>query len=276
MLAAICVLSKKNSMYEVSVPPLSKEKEAALAVQMQSGDTKARETLIRSNVRFALAEARKYQGLGLGWDDLCAEAVAGLIKAVDHFDPSRNARLITCAGQWIRNEILQSVNKSGYTLRLSSEDFRSLVRVKKVMGRSLCGACDARIHAAAARTGLTAEKVSTLLKQSTPCVSLDAPAGSGKDGENIASLMNMLTDDSVVSPEDSAINACFKDAFYKTLRKLPKVERRVFVLHHGLNGNEIHNFSAIGAQYGHSKQWAFFKARAAEQQLAKELREWIA
>ena len=106
---------KINSLYEASFNPLNREAEFLTAQKMKNGDASARETLIRANIRFALSEARKYQGHGLSWEDLCSEATTGLVKAVDHFDLNHNVRLITCAVYWIRNEILTSINKCGYT-----------------------------------------------------------------------------------------------------------------------------------------------------------------
>ena len=90
--------------YEASLDPLDRETEYDLAVKMSNGDKKARETLIRANIRFAIKVARQYSGYNLDYDDLVSVAVTGLVNAVDHFKADRNARIITCAVWWIRAE----------------------------------------------------------------------------------------------------------------------------------------------------------------------------
>ncbi len=256
-----------NPFYAVSIKPQSREAELQLVLQMKNGNDSARETLILSNIRFAISEARKYLGHGLSWEDLCSEAIAGLIKAVDHFDPSRNARLITCAVQWIRNEILLSINKCGYTQRLSNEDFRSLISLKKVLSRyQNIDDESEKISNAAKECGINQKKADNLLQKSSPFTSLDA----------IEDFANMFSDNGSLSPENNTVNECFKKDFYKALKNLPEVEQNIFVLHHGIAGNEKHSLTQLGEKYGHTKQWAFQKVQSASRALVKELNNWIA
>ena len=97
-------LSNISFLYAASLSPLDREAEHELAVKMTKGDKKARETLILSNIRFAIQCARKYKSYNLDHEDLVSIAVAGLINGVDHFDVKRNTRIITCAAWWIRAE----------------------------------------------------------------------------------------------------------------------------------------------------------------------------
>lgn len=269
--------SAASALYSASLPPLSKEDEVVLSYQAKGGNAKARETLIRANIRFALVMACKYQGHGLAFEDLCTEAVIGLIKAIEHFEPSRNARLVTCASLWIKNEIMQAINKCGSSPRLSDKDFRTLVSVKKAIGACPHVEDSAELlRAAAFEHGKSVEKIQDLLALNEPCVSLDAAVGAGDTSAREKSLGDLLSDCNAVSPEDAALKACFKDALYESLRALPAVERGVFMLRHGLNGCTEQNFAEIGAQYGKSRQWAFLKAKAAECRLAETLHAWAA
>ena len=109
-------------LYEASLPPLGREQEYELAVKMGEGDKKARETLIRANIRFAIKEAYKYKKMKLDFDDLVAIAIVGLIKGVDHFDVSRNSKLITCASWWIRAEFSALCKKTEDVLVESSSE----------------------------------------------------------------------------------------------------------------------------------------------------------
>ena len=268
---------KINSLYSASFNPLNRDTEHVLAEKVKNGDAAARETLIRSNIRFALSEARKYQGHGLDFDDLCSEATAGLIKAVDHFDSSRNVRFITCAVLWIKNEVLASINKCGYTQRLSNNDYRAMIELRKnlhkyqdVMDEN------ERLNLAASSTGITYKKALELLKTNSPCISLDAPEENKNKNSTICSFLNMLYDSATVLPEDAAINACFKQEFYKKLNSCSKVDREIFILHNGFDGYKAHSFTQLGKMYGRTRQWAFLKEQAVERRLYEELKDWIA
>lgn len=101
-----------SKLYQASIPPLSRTQEADLAFQVLNGSKTARETLIRANIRYAISYASNFYGHGLSNDDVNCEAVIGLIKAVDHFDPKRGNRLITLSSYYIMNEILRAINKT--------------------------------------------------------------------------------------------------------------------------------------------------------------------
>ncbi len=97
-------LFKTSFLYAVSLSPLDREAEHELAVKMSKGDLKARELLIRSNIRFAITAAGHYSGFKLDYEDRVAVAITGLVKGVDHYQASRNTRVITCVAWWIRAE----------------------------------------------------------------------------------------------------------------------------------------------------------------------------
>ena len=73
-----------------------------------------------------------------------------------------------------------------------------------------------------------------------------------------------------------ALKSCFTEDLQKALHTLPPAERIVYMRHQGILGYKQENFSQIGQRYGHTKQWAFLKAQAAEKRLAKMLQDWLA
>ena len=118
-----------SNFYSFSINPLSKSQEMELARKAAKGDRKARETLIRANIRYALSYAKTFYGQGLSNDDVDDEAVIGLIKAIDHFDFSKGTKVITLAKMYIMNEIVSARNKSGYVQRQSDERLRMILKI---------------------------------------------------------------------------------------------------------------------------------------------------
>ncbi len=84
---------------------LTAEEERELGRRYRAGDQKAGQTLVASNLRFAIKVARSYRSPGLPMSDLIQEASLGLMKGVERFDPERGIRLISFAVWWIRAQL---------------------------------------------------------------------------------------------------------------------------------------------------------------------------
>ena len=225
------------------------------------------------NIRFVIREASKYQGHGLKLEDLISEGIVGLIKAVDHFDLTRDARLITCAAWWIRDEILQSINNCGMSHRMTDKDYRLLLKVHKALAQTQQIEDEKeRMELVSELAGTSEEKVSDILKEAAPSVSGDKSF----DSDDNSNLFSIMKDTKSQSPEDYAMRECFKEDLLKTLASLPEMERSAFIMYHGIFGSKEYNFSEIGQRYGRTKQWAFLKAHAAEKAVAEKMSAWAA
>ena len=78
----------------------------------KTGDLKAREKIIKSNIRLVILIAKKYNIEGCDLEDLVSLGTIGLIKAVDTFDIEKQIRFSTYAACCINNEILMSIRKN--------------------------------------------------------------------------------------------------------------------------------------------------------------------
>lgn len=86
--------------------PLSAEDEAKyLRLYKENGDLRARETLIKHNLRLVAHVAKKYQGAD-EQDELISAGSVGLIKAIDTYESGKGTQLATYTARCIENEIL--------------------------------------------------------------------------------------------------------------------------------------------------------------------------
>src|SRR5260370_2679937 len=68
---------------------LTPSEEIELAARIKKGDKKAREHMIKANLRLVVKIARDYEGIGLPLLDLISEGNICLMKALQRFDPTK-------------------------------------------------------------------------------------------------------------------------------------------------------------------------------------------
>ena len=73
---------------------------------MKQGDTDARDTLIKRNLRLVAHIAKKYSSSPSEADDIISVGTIGLIKAIDSYKPECGTRFATYAVRCLQNEIL--------------------------------------------------------------------------------------------------------------------------------------------------------------------------
>lgn len=89
-----------------------------LIKKAQAGDSKAREKVITSNLRFVVTVAKQFQGRGLPLMDLISSGNQGLINSVEKFDPERGVTFLSYAIWWIRQSIYKSIYWQSKEIRL--------------------------------------------------------------------------------------------------------------------------------------------------------------
>src|SRR4051794_41418322 len=83
---------------DISVFPLiSREEEVSLAQRIRESDQEALDKLVRSNLRFVVSVAKKYQNQGVSLSDLINEGNLGLIRAAHKFDETKGIKFISYA-----------------------------------------------------------------------------------------------------------------------------------------------------------------------------------
>lgn len=76
---------------------LKESEKNELLKKVRAGDAKAREELIKGNLRLVLSVVQRFQNRGESMDDLFQVGVIGLIKAIDNFNLDLDVRFSTYA-----------------------------------------------------------------------------------------------------------------------------------------------------------------------------------
>jgi len=114
-----------------SYPLIDHQEEKRLARRIRKKDQSAFEKLIRSNLRFVITVAKRYQNRGLNLTDLIAEGNVGLIKAALRYDETKGIRFISYAVWWIRQSILQALAEQSRIFRVPINRADALHRNQK-------------------------------------------------------------------------------------------------------------------------------------------------
>src|SRR5882724_676134 len=97
---------------------LNGPQERELAAAIEQGDVRARDRMVRANLRLVVNIARGYTGKGLGLQDLIEEGNLGLLRAVEWFDPTMNTRFSNYASYCIKQAIKRALINSAKTIRI--------------------------------------------------------------------------------------------------------------------------------------------------------------
>jgi len=119
-------------------PMITVDEEIELAQEIHKGGRKgerAKEKLIKANLRFVVSVAKQYQHQGLSLTDLIDEGNIGLVKAAEKFDETRGFKFISYAVWWIRQSILQAIAEQSRIIRLPLNQVSSVNKINKVLNQ---------------------------------------------------------------------------------------------------------------------------------------------
>ena len=204
-------------------PLISREQEAELARAIRVGDREALDKLVRSNLRFVVSVAKKYQNQGVSLSDLINEGNLGLIRAAHKFDETKGIKFISYAVWWIRQAILQALAEQSRIVRVPLNRAGTLHRIGKRASAMLQElGREPRTTRSPRDMALPLEEVSLTMGISQAHLSLDAPVTPGEDNR----LIDYLADTEHASPEEEMFEKALTETIEGALHRLKEREAR--------------------------------------------------
>ncbi len=252
-----------------TIPLLTPAEEVELGTKARKGNKKARDKMIRANLRLVINIAKRYMHLGIPLMDLIEEGNVGLMKAVERFNPKKGYRFSTYGAWWIRQSITRSIFDQSRTVRIPVYVNELLSKYKKanerLMGRLRRVPTDTELAKA---MNINADKIGGIRGHLARNASLDTPIS--EEGGN--EIIDLIEDKNVVSPDAQIDILLVKERLKGLMEAVTEREQKVLNLRFGIPNGKQHTLAQVAKRLRISRE----RVRQIEENALKKLKKFMA
>ena len=222
-------------------PIYSGEEQIELAIKAKNGDSKAKDKLINSNLRFVITCAKKYVNQGVPLIDLIQAGMLGLVQSFENYDPTKGYKFLSFAVWYIRREILKEIYNTGRTIRYPITYISNITKVKKSQEKFLTKyQREPNDEELLEIAGISKKQFDSVLTNKSYCQSIDSPI------TDSMTLEDILAD----TPFSSFSDTFTKETISKVLMCLTPREYKVITEYFGLDGSIEKSTKEIAKELG--------------------------
>lgn len=254
---------------------LSSEEEAELAFKAKDGDEKAKETILKSNLRFVISVAKSYVSGNSSVEDLISEGNRGLVEAVENFDPTTGFKFISYAVWHIRKNILLYLNNHTRSIRIPS-NVNNEMRKYHAIEESFISYNGREPSIDEMLEIIENPEYGIQISDSTIQTIKNTPfsiplENHGKENDEIVSPLSWL--ESSENTDGLVLNEDLKTIIMGVLSELKPMEKQVTILKYGLGeSKEPMSYKSIGEKLEKTPEWARTISQKAEERMRSIIR----
>ena len=258
----------KEYLNEIDESPLlSWQEECDLAQRIiDDDDPKARDRLVRSNLRLVVSIAKRFATGKMSLGDLIEEGNLGLIRAVDSFDPSVGVRFSTYAAWWIKQTIKRALLLDSGPLSVPTYMVELVNQYRQVTADLQAKLADIpTVEQIAEEMKLPVKKINAIkeiVDSINTSLESESPETNQTFHEKVKQTSNHLPEDEITSSEELK-------KIIEMLDKLEAREAQILKFRFGIDGNEPLTLKQIGAKLGLTRE----RVRQLQQSALKRLNE---
>ncbi|HRU40171.1 MAG TPA: sigma-70 family RNA polymerase sigma factor, partial [Candidatus Goldiibacteriota bacterium] len=209
-------------------------------------DGKARERLIRANLKLVVKIAKRYEYFGVPLVDLIEEGNIGLMKALDKFKPSLGFRFSTYATWWIKQSINRAIANQKNTIRIPVHILDIYHKYLKLIEKELkdSGKYPDK-DGVAKKLKIEPEKLNEILNIIKAPKSIDLEYET-EDSDSGRTLKDTIEDTSSEKSDEVFFEKDRKEKMMKLVQRLKPNEQQVIINRFGLDNERILTLEEIG------------------------------